>query len=173
MALLQDTAITNDKDFEKILAIQNIGRLNRDKGNWDSLHVEAVNSLRTEFGNKLNPDKITNEEVWREYLITWIAQRIFMQHALDGGDEVSMARAEMLDERLPRLFSKAYEATIVDTDNNSTGDRKLGRAIPQVLNLDSGGRFSTSGGRGVKYNRGMKGYGRGVKDAGKHDNEHL
>ncbi len=173
MALVTDTPITDDSDFEKILGIQNIQALNRAAGNWTPMHKEAVNSLVTKLSATIPVSKITNQSVWREYVITWMAWRIYRQHALDGGDEPSFAKADTYRDDLPGLFKEAHAAMTLDTDGVGGADTRLSRAIPQAMNIDSGGRFTTSRGRGVKYNRSMPGFPQGVKDAGKTDDEHL
>lgn len=173
MAFVADTAITDDTDFEKILAVQDIQKLNRGAKNWDDLHSEAVNHIiRKLSGNVGDPSDVTNQEVWREYAITWAASRIFRQHALDGGDEISTSKATFFLGELPGLWKEAVAATLFDTDDDGTGDTRVGGSFPQGLNLGSGGNFVPTRGRGVKHGRDMPGFDEVVKDGGEADRHH-
>lgn len=180
MAFAADTAITTDADFLNILGIQNIADLKRGGGAWDdganNLHTEAVNHIIRRLRPAIDPAKVTNQTTAKEYAITWIAERIYSQRALDSGSlpeaERWASRAEVLAGRLERLWREFYRDIAIDEGSDAVADRRVARSMPQVMNIDSGGRFAGNKGRSVRHNRGMPNHDDAVQDGGTDETHH-
>lgn len=154
MGFTADTGITSDSDFEKVLAIQNVANLRTDGGSWANIHKEATNAIIRRLGPKMDPSKVTNTSVFREWAITWCAERIFREQGLTGSD-ADMRRSEMYRDALPRLWDEAFAAIELDTGSDGTADVRLGYGLPRVQNLGPA-RFG-------EFNTGMPGFHEAVR----------
>lgn len=172
MPFTPDTAITTDTHFLSILAIQNLEDLRRATGGWDddadNIHNQAVNKIIRRLKPLVDPAKVTNQNDAREWAITWAAAKIYRQAGLDNEDATESRRwleaAEALELTLPGLWDEFVAAIEFDTGTDGSADRRMGKGLPRVMNVDSGGRLAGHRGRGVKRNRGLPGFDDAVQD---------
>lgn len=165
-----DTAITGDVDFEPLLGInaEDIKLLNRAGVAWDvaadNLHKQAVNHVMRRLSPHVNPADVTNTDDAKQYVITWVAERIFRQHFFIGGDPRSLERADFFAGNLDTLWTWFYESITLDIDDDGTADVRLAASLPIVFNRDTAGRFPGNDGRGVGFLPGTRGAQDGVID---------
>lgn len=109
-------------------------RMDSSAGDWATLRAAAKTVARKRCAGRVDPDKVTNEDVLEEWYDTWCMARILDQASRDENDRHAQ-QAARLHDREPEIWRQSFEALLTDEDGNGTADRRQGRGLPRTFNV--------------------------------------